>query len=308
MNTDIRAALKVKVDRQDKAIKWLFSHETDRKVTDIGRLASHLKLRKDEAIEVVRELIDGYGFHDNWPLGGPLSVFVTVNKLPDWLRPLVSGNQTMQILQRARTRNRGVPSRTYRTTLLKMLSESIPNLKAKVHHEYLMNFAAVLHALETVNPEAANTSSKIVLSDLDWIDRVGNPGYMGGTNVPHVAYSNGYTASFNFACHSYEMLESRLTNTSKSREVVYRPRRGEAVSSALTATREANLITTQQIVNAMAEKGMQLLDVGMASRATTSRGKSFDTHCALVFVRDSDVMSMVRLTLPWTDFMVEIKA
>lgn len=308
MNTDIRAALKVKVDRQDKAIKWLFSHETDRKVTDIGRLASHLKLRKDEAIEVVRELIDGYGFYDNWPLSGPLSVFVTVNQIPDWLRPMLSRTQTMQILQRARSRRRGVPSRTYRTTLLKMLSENIPNLKAKVYHEHLMNSVAVMHALETVNPETGCTSGKIILSDLDWIDRVGIPGYMGGTTVPHMSYSNGYSASFNFACHSYEMLESHLSNDSKGRELVYRPRRGEAVSAELTATREANLITTQQIVNAMAEKGMQLLDVGMASRATTAKGKSFDTHCALVFVRDSDIMSMVRLTLPWVDFMVEIKA
>lgn len=305
MTIDIRAAQAEKVSRQDKAMKWLYAHAVDRKVTDIGRMASHLKLRKDEAIQVIRELIDGYGFSQEWTLGTVLAVFVPVNQLPDWLRPMLSGVQVVKVLQNVRKRRNKAPSRTYRTTLLKLLSANLPNLRADVFKEHQENETVVIKALNKIN-ECSEITQGQLEDNLTWIDTMKPFGNLGGAAISHITYKSGFEAIFDFACHTYEMLDALNFSRGQAVNVKYRPRRDEETSAELEEVRGHRMQLTRSIIDEFANRGMQLIGVG-SSMGPAVKGKS-KFRCSLIFVRNTTVMSMVRLNLPWNDFMVEIDA
>lgn len=137
MNKELRNTINTNTANIDKAHIWIYRKSRECKSVNIGQLASHLRLSKDEAIEVVRKIVpvDYYGSGPVADFVLHLGIFVEGNQMPDWLREMLTPATVMKLLRSAR--QTFLPSYDYVTEFRRALKEHYhDHLEERILQEY----------------------------------------------------------------------------------------------------------------------------------------------------------------------------
>lgn len=279
---DVRAEVNNLVNLNARASKWIFSKAMDREFVKIGQLASHLKVKKDVAIQVVSDMVNIYSDLDRKPI--ELFIFIDNGQVPQWLRECCGQTYIYKMLSYART---NATSLTYRKTFEKTLFK-LPNFKEKLIEVWKNCEAAVVQRLHQVGYIDSNDVT-IGYESIVWLNN--NFPSIGGKVQPGNGYENGCRFHLDYARVSYEKIESMDFYPFQSVKVIARKSRNTKVALPQevigAAVEKANLF-----IALMAGSGYQLY------RTSFSLDGNGDSRTVLVFAGKSGMGETIDVRLP----------
>lgn len=307
VKVDVFSEVEEIVTQNHRALAWITNKSFEERPVSIGQLASYLKLKKEQAIDVVKRIIDNRA-----KLSGDdrtlivLWVFVENGQMPKWLRALLTPTDVARVLNAAK--NRAAPSVGYMLEYRRLLHLQ-PNFREQLTTVWTdMRDATfkTLHKAGLINADILVKETEQPVT-ADWMDREAP---IWGNNYSNYSYSytsEGTNVLMEYARSSKAQLNSLNFDRTQYAKIRCKEQPRNAIGNLPTpGEAEGRRLVVQDMIRHMASHGYQL------HRLATRISQNFEfKHMvhrnSLVFLGDSGLGEVVYITLPWENTLFKIE-
>lgn len=286
----IAKTVKDRVTLTKKAYLWLKTKSVNNTKVTINQFASAMKLRKLAAEELAIELIPTL---DTEEFASTFYVFVEKNQIPKWLTIKLSDAQRAALIVRSRQRFAGVVHRqTHDRALANLYGADIHGIMSS---RYQWMAAVTVNALvenDIDNNPAAPFNIENALDrmrNLGWAEYSGYYGNSSRTACNQLP--NGTRIELSYSTIDFEQAEA--LDPAKNVLVRHIPHKDPSRNPAPEVVAQYQK-QTHSLIESLRREGLLLVSTGMAWSARTKATKT-----SLLFIKPDDLLSSVRITLPW---------
>lgn len=281
-----------------KALAWITTKSINEERVTIRQLAQSLRVPVTKAQEIVGFLIRCQPTNDS--IGNTYQIFVQGNKIPDWMRPYLSGAATAAILRTARNNNTTLMMRdAHRKTLAEAYKGTF---KCYLTNRYNHASQAIADALDASGIDRKVSGVKV--DDYPQLTQLDNPdwhvrsplGGASGLNVTYTTAVGGSRISLHFGSLRFETIENAIYSGMPD---LMHSKYGRFNHSPEEL--DVKLDQVRKMITIMQDQGYGFVRLGN-HYSVNGNHKHYTT---VTFTMNDDLGITVRVVLPWPNVIFD---